>query len=299
MDEVEAFRRSTARRRNIKLGLLALVIASPFLYLGVQCRERHARIDKAEAEYRKSLELTDAEVAALKLRIGESRQQIAAARAAWASAVTPAALAALEPGEVHCRVSLHAPTQAAESYIPHGSIDGNYFGAGSYLYGAGAPIPDEALASAAATIEEAAARVAANKADRNDIRRVEDLPDTAIFIVADERSEPVVTTSATGIGSFLPGHIGGRAFVYDVFRKAIVCTADIDVRNSESIKFDFSYMEGNYLDEEIKMREAATTMLVRDLRTKVRQALAKELRDVRASAGSDGSDAAGSGSPPP
>jgi hypothetical protein len=286
MDEVEAFRRSTARKRNLRLGLLGLVIASPFLYLGFRCQQEHAKIEEHREEYRKSLALSEPELAALKQGIDEERRRVTAARAAWPRAVAPEALAALEQSEQPCPVRFQAPTPtAAESYVRYASIDGNYFGSGAFrTFKTGEPVSDATLAASAAILEEIGAHLAADKADRRDLDRLRNLPDTATFVIVDERKEPVVTTSLGEVASFAAGVIGGRAFVYDVTQQAIICTCDIDVSNSLELKFDFSYMEDNPLDRDARMLEAAKAVLQRDLEMKVRQALARELRATRRAA---------------
>jgi hypothetical protein len=286
MDEVEAFRRSTARKRNIRLGLLGLVIASPFLYLGFRCHSENAKIEERREEYRKSLALSGSELASLKQGVDDERRRITAARAAWARAVAPEALAALEQSEQPCPVRFQAPTPtAAESYTRYASIDGNYFGSGTFrTFQTGEPIADATLAASAEILDEIAAHLAEDKADRRDRDRLYALPATATFVIVDERKEPVVTTSHGEVASFAAGVIGGRAFVYDVGQRAIICTCDIDVTNSLELKFDFSYMEDNPLDREARMLEAAKAVLARDLEMKIRQALARELRAVRPAA---------------
>ena len=293
-DAIAAFARAQKRKVRVRLGLIGAVVAAPFLYLGWRCHGINAAQEARREEYRKERELTDADRAALRAGLAEARQRLTAARAAWARAVAPEALAISEPGDARCDIRLVAPTaQAASSYTRYGSIDANYYGNVFFRrHPAGEPIPPLDIDADLAGLTEIAAELDANKADRDDLDRVRRFDDTALFVVVDKEVPPVVL----GVGeasSYMPGRLVGAAYVYSYSQQRITCAGDFEAENGASIEFDYSYMEDNVLDKDSKMREAARATLQRDLDVRVQQALVRSLRRVAPAGAAGGGSAAG------
>lgn len=280
MDDVEAFARAHRRKRQVRLFLLGAVIAAPFVFLGWRCYSANEKIEAQREAYRKELALSDGERASLRTSIAEARQRLAAAREGWTRAVTREALAAVAPGEGPCPLRLVAPTaQAAASYIRYGSIDGNYFGNIFFRsYPAGEPLRPLDLDEELQQLDKIAAELEASTADRNDASRVRDLEDRSLFVVVERETKAFVTPGPAG--AFTPGRLVGTAYVYSYAQQRITCAGALDVQNSESIEFDYSYMEDSVLDKHRREEEAAEATLHRDLAVRVRQALARDLRAV-------------------
>jgi hypothetical protein len=279
-DDIEGFARANRRRAKMYgvIGMAVFVI--PLAWVFYDCHKKHQRIAERNAEYRKSLELTPEEREILKKRVTEVKARIAEQQDAWKKVVTHEALAALKPSESPCTMhKFEAPTvQAADSYVQYGSIDANYFG--SYWVsriraGESFGVPYASDLQAVQALEK---KLVDGTADRNDQRSL-DLENVIPFMVVEKESAPLVTSSG-GLGGFIPGELAGRVYVYSAASHSITCVADIAVTNSESIRFNYSYMEGNYADKEYKMREAGKAQLERDLDVKLRQAIATQLRAV-------------------
>lgn len=281
LDDIEGFARANRRRAAIYSIIVAGIFIAPLVWVGYSCHSKQQRIAAREEAYRKSLELTPAEVESLKKRVADVKTRIAAQHEAWKKVVTHEELAKIQPSEAPCTMHrFQAPTSgAADSYVQHGSIDANYFGS---FYVVRIPAGKDfglPFASELAAAEALEKKLADGTANRNDQRSI-DLENAIPFIVVEKESAPIVTTSVAGIGGFIPGELIGRAYVYSASAQRITCAADLVVSNSESVKFDFSYMQGNYLDKEYKMREAGKATLERDLEVRIRQTLASQLREV-------------------
>ncbi len=289
MDDVEAFARAHRRKRQVRLLLLAAVIAAPFMFLGWKCYSTNAVIEERREAYRKERELSEAERASLRTSIADARQVLAAAREGWGRAVTPEALAAISPGAEACAIRVVAPTaQAAAAYVRYGSIDGNYFGnAYFHRHAAGEPIQPRAIDAELRQLDEVAAELEANTADRDDAARVRELEDRSLFLIVEREIKPLVTSGITGAGGFTPGRLVGTAYLYSYRQQRITCLGALDVQNSESIEFDFSYLADDVLDKERKEREAAEATLQRDLAVRVQQALTPSLRAAAAAGAPD------------
>lgn len=284
MDDIEAFERSTNRKRQVRMFILAAVIASPFLYLGWSCKQKRDRIAAREEAYERSIALSAADKDEMKRLVTERKQVFTAARAAWTQLVTREALAAITPGDAPCSYRFTAPTaQAADSYREHGSIDGNYFGnASAVQFAAGAPLVPRDLDADLRALAEAERLLATGEAKRPhlDALRPSRSVDKSVFIVVDRETAPVVMGGVGGVTSFVPGELAGTAYVFAYDPPRIACAGPIAARNGESFEFAFSYMEGNVLDEQMKADASARATLQRDLEIQVRRALATSLRAV-------------------
>ena len=296
MDEVEAFARARKRKVRVRLFLMGAIVAAPFLYLGWRWHSiSAAEEDRAEAR-RKELALSGAERTELRGAIEAARKMLVGAREAWGRAVTPEALAEVGQGAGRCGVRVVGPTaQAAASYSRYGSIDANYFGNVFYRpHAVGASIPPLDIDAELKGLTAVAAELEAGKADHNDLSRVRNLDDTALFVVVEQERKP----SVHGIGeaqSYTPGRIVGTAYVYSYRQQRIICVGPLDASNGSSIEFDYQYISDSFSDKEDRMREAAMATLRRDLEVHVQQALAQRLRVAAPAAaggagGEDGAD---------
>ncbi len=287
MDEFEqelaAIKRKDRRRRLIgKLIILAL-FSAPIALVTHRLISNHLADQEYEEKRQEWLRLKDHEVDELRRLIDRGRKDLRAARNRWVEQVQPAALEELAPGEARCSHSLRGPTPgAARSYIQHGSIDGNYFGNVSYrLVAPGQPIPPSGIDYDLAALDKAAAKLDAGTADRYTLRSVRDRGRLSEeLIVVGTQTRPFVSMGAAGItSSYTSGRIQGRAYLYS-HRTGVRCVADLDVKNSSSVQFSYSHMQGNFMDQEVKARQAAQSTLDSDLRVNLMWAITAGLRQV-------------------
>lgn len=281
-NDVEAFERATRRSRQIKLGLLALLIASPFLYLGYTCQVKKNKIAAAREEYEAAQRLSAAEVSELRALIPKTRTAIADATKAFTEVVTHEKLAAIIPGESRCPHRFSAPDlRSGQSYVEHGSIDGNYFGSMSYqLLEPGAPIKPAGLGDATTALDradEALRKNAPTKSILEDVRGASDLGTT--LIIVGKRTEPIVMAGVVD-ASYIPGEIRGTVFLYSFASRQIECAAFLAVQNSSAVDIRYSYSAGNYSDKDRNLSEAGRGALQRDLEVELRRAIAQGLRVV-------------------
>ncbi len=278
--EVEAYERATKRKRVISVTIAVAIVSSPLLYLFWRTYQEHHAYNVREAEYRKSLELDDAQRSELRRMLATSKATLDEARAAWKKAVAPDALDALEVNDNGCDVQLDAPSiDAANSYSQYGSIDGNYFGDLSYTtYATASAIgANPQLDGIDRTLAEIATKLEHDDADKDDLDRARRAlaPDHTVFLIG-ERTEPVVLSD-----KYIPGTLVGTAYVYDFGRHRIVCMGAIDARNSSSIDIRYSYNEMNVLDKDTQERSAARSTLARDLDIEIRRNIAARVHGAQ------------------
>lgn len=258
MSEIEDFERSTRRKRNIRLGILALVISSPFLWLGYTCRKQEQQNAEYREEARKANELTPAQRAELDKLIPELRTRIQRASQAFAADMTPAKLAAIAPGDAPCP-SFNA---ASDPVITK----------------PGAPIEPTELKGLARSLESLAQSI--HDADEPTKYHLEEahrlsyeLEQQLVFV--GERDEPVVLAD-----SYVPGRVRGTAYVYSQAAHRVVCAGDIDVENAPEVKIEYTTSTYDVTGSSSK-RAAATTELARDLWARTRKAIVASLHTVR------------------
>jgi hypothetical protein len=272
--DVVAFGRSARIKRWVSIGLLVIVLASPFVYLV----HRHMKASDSHGDYvapPTAEPMSDRDHAELAAMVTRLRTSVVAARASWAKAVAPEALAAIVPGTQPCVLPFAAPPpRAADGYIRNGDSTGlgtDTFGA----YDAGGTLRDDQLAMMARKIDAVDARLSANRATAFDRKQLADLPPHFLFMIIDHETPPAVTATTPKI-AFTPGAVTGRAYVYAVQSGTIVCAAKIDARNTA----DDTYMDAVSSVRAPQQREAAGTVLHRELEIRLRQQLAAELKST-------------------
>lgn len=97
----------------------------------------------------------------------------------------------------------------------------------------------------------------------------------ALVLVSDEKP-PV----STGDGTFTPGALRGRAYVYDHGAGRVVCAGDVDTASSTSVPVRFRAQEMNVLDADFQRNLAAPKALERDLEAQLRRAITTQLKRV-------------------
>jgi hypothetical protein len=263
---IAAFTRSTTTKRWVMIGLLAAVIAAPFAYVWNERRQEQNKRDARRAAYvePRTRKLSDADRTAIEKTVAESKQSLDAARQSWAAAMTPDALAAIEPGTGPCEFQFQAPSaNAAARFVKYGSVDADY-GEPFESYMAADPINPGTLTRAAVTVDGLGRRLASGHATAEDAARVRKLLPTHVpVLVIDKDVEPAAGSGTT----FTSGQVLGRAYVFSVARQKIVCAAAIDVKNTPDLTT--SPKDGE-----------AQQMLFRDLEVQLRKAIAANLKSL-------------------
>ena len=267
--DVVAFGRSARVKRWVSLGLLVVVLASPFVYL------IHKHLT-AGSDRPAAASMTDEERAELAATTTRLRGAITATRASWPRVTAPAALAGIVPGPKACEFRFDAPMQRdADRFIRDGA--GGALGRttfASYRAG-GTSIRDDQLAAMARIVEGVDARLADSRADAFDRERLASITPQFVFLIIDQEIEPAITATSPKV-SFTPGAVIGRAFVFSVQSGRIVCAAKIDVRNTP----DDTYLDGVTRVRGPRKEDAAADVLHRELEIRIRQQLATELRST-------------------
>lgn len=268
----------------VRFGIIGLMIL-PFAWYGLQL---WLRAREAEAE-KNAAKLSAAESAEANELIMQADRVLAEAAAGFRSAMTPEAMnQLLERTPIDgapCPYPLRPPTPgAAQSYIMHGSIDGNYFGSIYYtLRKAGEPIGDSReLASREFTLNSIGEKLKSGRAEKHDLRELRELirmRGTSIIVIAQTQIESFVSSAGPGI-TYKPARITGAAYLYSFAQKRIACAGPLFAENSPQLDFRFSHMKDNYLDETSKRSQSAQKALQRDLEVQIRRALAESLHAV-------------------
>ena len=283
LDDDEDFQRLQRAARNRKR-LLYLFVAGLLLvalypvYSTVWRHYQHAQRQKLTSSEREDLERF---LSALEGRAREDDQR-------WRQAVTRAALDNALPSEDPCPVRLSAPTlEAAESYVKHGSIDGNYYGNWSirYLREGAEPGPCGDCRWLEQSVERVRQKVAAGEAKREDLswarRRAESTRRSPpeVFLLVDHEEKGFVT-AGMGEATFTPSLLVGRAVVYGPDDGQFLCAADVRAQSSKDIPIYYRYFAENPLDQSFQASAAAQGALVRDLEVQVRRAISQNLRSL-------------------
>lgn len=264
---IKAFTSSTKTKRYIMFGLLALVIASPFIYVLNAQRQKRREIEERRDNWQAQPgpSISDADQATLDKLAPAAQKSVAAAQQAWATVTAPDALAAIKPGTAPCPYKFAAPSAGeAEKFVKFGSTDAAYFTTGAFVSAkAGEPVPDLVLANAARTANGIAARTASKTASSHDVKLLKDLPTHAVFLIVDKELEPLPEQGTT----FKPGAVIGRAYAFSIADQKIVCAAAIDVKSTPALQTP-------------PQDDQAKQMLFRDLELQLRQAIASGLRAI-------------------
>ncbi|HLL23092.1 MAG TPA: hypothetical protein VK427_13220 [Kofleriaceae bacterium] len=250
---IAAFRRSTMIRRWIMFGLLAIVLASPVLYVLYTQHQQHKR---AEALYAASV---SPEPMAAKHRpaIERAKASYAAARSAWPAATERSVLAALQPSERPCEYAFTAPSEEAKvRFVLYGDGSDASFQRSAFVsYTHAGPIGDQRLAQAARRIS-LLERVGGR--DAPEVLRA--LPTHVVFLVIDREIEPAPGEGTT----YTPGEVAGRAYVFSVATRAVVCAGTVAVKNAPGLApppQDSRARDFLFRDLEIRLREAIAANL--------------------------------------
>ncbi|MCB9703807.1 MAG: hypothetical protein H6711_18060 [Myxococcales bacterium] len=280
--DAEALARKLRIRRLLAIAVPLLLLAAPFIWFSVRVAEHEAR----DAERRAAEALSEGEVAALRATLDEAESAARAAQQRWNEGVRRDMLSHWQPGGGRCPARISAPQMGAgESYVKHGSIDGNYFGGWSYRIlggdpGDGAIAPPSAITWSLESIAALRGKVARGEAERGDLREAERIAsgrawsrDALVLIEVEERRDPLFLAGGVGLDTFSPGVLRGRAYVVESDGR-VSCVGDVDAVNSEVI--DFSYLATSPLDDFAK-RNAAEATLQRDFEVELRKAIAASL----------------------
>jgi hypothetical protein len=261
------------RTRRLLIGFLSVLLIGPFVPFGWAYfrrwqEERASRLD-------------DNEAAELKRLLDAGRGERLSCQNAWRAACNQ--IQQLEPGPDPCNTPLMAPADfSAKSYVESGSIDGNYFGSWSLrLIRDGEPLGDSSgCAGQEWAADELRKRLERGEADKDDLAQARRSSGhrehgyQVLLRVHDERKP-------TSLGeTFIPGHVAGRAYLYSDGERRFLCAGDVAAANSPDVKINYTYMQGNFLDQEMKSRMAANGALERDLQVQLRKAVADGLQVV-------------------
>ena len=254
---LKAFTRATKTKRYIMFGLLALVIAAPFLYvmkLRSDEKAKYHHSDNASYDMPEPKRLDAAALEALGKSVTAASTQIADARAAWTAAVTPAALAALQPGANPCEYKFVAPDdKATTDFVRYGNAAPAAVPEDFEGYLPNVEIPDARLATVARFLDGLAARVKTGTAGPRDQQQMKDLPKYVVFVVAAQVMPELHRM----------GEVTGKGYVFSIAAKKIVCVGPIDAKNVET--------DPNFKD--LRSNETPSAMR-RDLEAKIRKNLA-------------------------
>ncbi|HSD88710.1 MAG TPA: hypothetical protein VLB44_14375, partial [Kofleriaceae bacterium] len=273
-----AFGRSTRMKRWLSLGVLALVVGSPFLYvLYTRHRdrvEREERRDAWEAEQKRLAAppppLSAAEVTQLKTMVEKQRAQLTGARQSWATAVAPDRLAALTASSAPCPFTFEPPPSAdADRYIHEGTADPSRFGTDFIALRAGSAFPDQELERDERIVEGVSGRVAAGHANAGDHEMLKNIDPYIPFVFIDKDTPADITATAPKM-TYTPGQVTGRGYVFSIPDGRVVCAATIDVKNPPSDPPP-AFLDG------IRRAPDAKLALHRELEVRLRQAMATGL----------------------
>lgn len=252
---IKAFTRSTTTKRYVMIGLLALVIASPFLYVWNEKRQKQNRIDAQRERYAQAYQpAAPVDRTKLDQAIAPVRQRFVAAREAWAAATTPDALAAVKPTDRPCEYAFVAPAEnEVEGFVKYGNPDASYYTKGAFVtFGAGEIPSDLQIRGPLRELDLI-----------NSEAQLAKLPTHAVFVIIDKDVQPVPGTGK----AFTPGAVAGRSFVYSIAQAKLVCAGVVDVTNTPAL-------------ETPPQDAQAKQMLFRDLEVQIRKALAAGLRAI-------------------
>jgi hypothetical protein len=274
--EAAAFARATQTRRMMRFGILGLALATPFiviLYLQHHERAEHeARVERAVVAV---TPLGDSDRAELAAAVAKRRAKIAAARAYWATAATPAGLKAIVPGARPCRIPVHEPpAEAADAYIRTGDIDAKAFDSSAFeSYEEGTtnePLPDGELRQDDALLADLEQRLSTGTATGADRELLTDIIPSTTFVIIDTDTEAEVTQTAPRM-TYTPGTVTGRAYVFSLDDAKFVCAANVAASNTPSEQAP-KFLDG------IGRAPQAREILHRELEVQLRRALASGLR---------------------
>lgn len=265
-EDLKALRRAASRRMwTLRLAGLGVVV----VFVGMI-----AWNFTAPMRHRAKNRMTDAEVAAFNEQMAAALKRVDDQEATWARQTALSTLETLETTDGECPLDLQPPTTTAiDSYLKSGSIDMNYIGNVSFTrvkpgesFG-----PCEECDLVRAAIRRGLRDADIGEKSRSSARWHESrfgsgASGWTIFVVADEWKDPV----ELGVG-FEPGHVVGRAYVYGHQSRRWVCTTELDVESSPTVK---GYFTQRY-DGTDTRHQGMQKALDFDLQVQVKRAIAR------------------------
>jgi hypothetical protein len=281
---IEEYNKQARRARKRRMAILALVVASPVLFIAYKAQRRFAAHAEYEAKVDAENTLSEAELDQLRAMIPALTKQIEASHAPFAAATTPELLALIDARLAagatrgRCPVYLQPPgPRAEEGWGDEGNVDPE-------LVAPGARPRSSPGTSAASTVAWVADHLAKDEARRNDLDMLtrDSVLGPAVFVVG-VRTAPLVHGLEPML-EYEPGKITGAAYVYDPVAQRVVCAGPIAVENGEHISIEYRAMKDNPLDAEQKAREAARAALDKDLNVRLKRAIVASVKAVDAPA---------------
>ena len=257
------------------MAIMAVVIASPFLWLGWRCHKEHQKKAVWEAEYRKQNQLSEAEKAELDKLLPEVRAKLERAQKTFAEDVTPAKLETIKPGEERC-MSYHSEASNLDAKL--GTRYAALAGGSIEKFKIGEPIAVKRLAGAVKSLDALAEEIKGEDGEptKSQLSRARSMAkdaDGVVFFIG-ETSEPVVMAD-----SYIPGTVRGMAYLYSPEARKIVCAAYVDVQNAPEVKV--SYTTSTYDATGMRSKHAAAQVELQvDLASRTDSAIAQGMRAV-------------------
>lgn len=275
-----AFRRATRNRRYMMFGALALVIASPFLYVMWQQHQENVKREERrrawDSQHSSSSTVTStplpaAESAELTARVAKLKTAYDAALQSWAATTSTEALAAIKPATQPCERQVLPPSQAAaDAFIETNDVDLPAFASSDFrAYEAAAPIPAQPLLAAQRVLDGLSRALTTRAATASDKALLADVPLDYLFVLIDRNVEPEIT--ATAPMTYKPGNVTARGYLYSVLSGKVTCAATIDAKNPPPSPLP------PFLSKARRAPEARDA-LHRHLEVAIRQELAANLR---------------------
>lgn len=287
LDEYEvAIRRAAFRRKVVTFGATAVFFLSPFGYIGWKLFEQHrAEVVAHEAELLDAAEQKEMDDLLAKADAALDTQE-----AKWKAATTPAALAAVKESDDDCSSAPSAPdAQSADSYIKYGSIDMSYFGNADYtLIKGGNASEADPVSYPRRRLADVRAKSSKKEATKDDLDTARSIVlgtgGRAIFVDVSDETEPDVSfgPDVDGDGTFDPGSLHGRAYLYRVDEGRIVCAGDLEAESSPTVdvRYFTTTINGSPITDTFARHEGEKAGVQRDFQVQIRRALATGLRAV-------------------
>lgn len=225
------FLRGQRNKRFMRLGALALVIASPFLIVMYMRHQKRVKREEAreqwEAQNPAPPPLADDDRKAITKLVADLKPKLAAAQKTWPQVTAHTALLAIKPGTGACAQAGQLPTDAAmDAYVTAGDIDASFVQSDFFGYMADKPIADEPVSTPLRTVDAIRRRLDQGTATAYDRKALEEIRPYFRIVVIDKEVAPEITGA-----TFVPGQVTGRAYVYSIDDARIICAGAIEAKN--------------------------------------------------------------------
>ncbi len=256
--------RMQQRRARVAASVAAGVLGA--LVVAAMARPAPAKVLASDAATREEARRTRAREA-----IASAHRHAAEAQERFAAELRTAVTSEVAPREDlgACPITLTAPGGIARGHaFPLVVVDRSEVEAGA--------VPSQAVAEVLGDVRRAEAHLAAGRYEEASLyaqalqhpgRLVLD-----VVLVATESKRPAATSDS----AFVPGEIGGRAYLYDFASQRVVCAADVRARSSPSI--GYAYAIG--IDAPVASGRAASLRdaVELDMRAQLERAVASAMR---------------------